>query len=122
MNNKLIFQLSFGSICIGTVMWFLSITNLVYIPFSALILEFGLSFGMILFAVGILQLHKSAQIPSIILITCSALNFIQFIISYYMGFLSLSTILLIALSQLISLNVPSDLCKGEVIRSMFSYL
>ncbi len=77
MNNKLIFQLSFGSICIGTVMWFLLITNLVPGGLAGeLILDFGISFGMILFAVGILQLHKSAQIPSIILITCSALNFI----------------------------------------------
>ena len=77
MNNKLIFKLSFGSICIGTVMWFLLITNLVPSEFAGtLILDFGISFGMILFAVGILQLHKSAQIPSIILITCSALNFI----------------------------------------------
>ena len=58
-------------------MWFLLITNLVPSEFAGtLILDFGISFGMILFAVGILQLHKSAQIPSIILITCSALNFI----------------------------------------------
>jgi hypothetical protein len=60
--------------------------------FISVILEFGLSFGLILFAVGILQLYKSAQIPSIILITGSALNFIHFIISNYMNFLSLSNI------------------------------
>jgi len=92
MNSKLIFQLSFGSICVGTVMWFLFIisdfTNIMdgvirlmnagwLISFISVILEFGLSFGLILFAVGILQLYKSAQIPSIILITGSALNFIS---------------------------------------------
>ena len=60
-------------------MWFLLITNLVPSEFAGtLILDFGISFGMILFAVGILQLHKSAQIPSIILITGSALNFISY--------------------------------------------
>ena len=67
-------------------MWFLFIINdfiniLMYagwlIDFISVILEFGLSFGLILFAVGILQLYKSAQIPSIILITGSALNFIS---------------------------------------------
>ena len=86
MSNKQIFQLSFISICVGTVMWFLFIINdfiniLMYagwlIDFISVILEFGLSFGLILFAVGILQLYKSAQIPSIILITGSALNFIS---------------------------------------------
>ena len=68
-------------------MWFLFIINdfiniLMYagwlIDFISVILEFGLSFGLILFAVGILQLYKSAQIPSIILITGSALNFISY--------------------------------------------
>ena len=101
MSNKQIFQLSFISICVGTVMWFLFIINdfiniLMYAgwlnDFISVILEFGLSFGLILFAVGILQLYKSAQIPSIILITGSALNFIHFIISNYMNFLSLSNI------------------------------
>jgi hypothetical protein len=102
MNNKPIFQLSFVSICVGTALWFLYIINdftaiLSLIPswligFISPIMEFGLSFGMILFAVGILQRYKSAQIPSIILITCSALNFIHFIISNYMNFLSLSNI------------------------------
>ena len=67
-------------------MWFLFIINdfiniLMYAgwlnDFISVILEFGLSFGLILFAVGILQLYKSAQIPSIILITGSALNFIS---------------------------------------------
>ena len=86
MSNKQIFQLSFISICVGTVMWFLFIINdfiniLMYagwlIDYISVILEFGLSFGLILFAVGILQLYKSAQIPSIILITGSALNFIS---------------------------------------------
>jgi len=86
MSNKQIFQLSFISICVGTVMWFLFIINdfiniLMYAGwlnyFISVILEFGLSFGLILFAVGILQLYKSAQIPSIILITGSALNFIS---------------------------------------------
>ena len=86
MSNKQIFQLSFISICVGTVMWFLFIISdfiniLMYAgwlnDFISVILEFGLSFGLILFAVGILQLYKSAQIPSIILITGSALNFIS---------------------------------------------
>ena len=91
MSNKQIFQLSFISICVGTVMWFLvriiDFTNILmnagWEPAGWLsdpilvILEFGLSFGLILFAVGILQLYKSAQIPSIILITCSAFNFIS---------------------------------------------
>ena len=86
MSNKQTFQLSFISICVGTVMWFLFIiTDFINIlmyagwlnDFISVILEFGLSFGLILFAVGILQLYKSAQIPSIILITGSALNFIS---------------------------------------------
>jgi len=77
MNNKLLFQLSFGSISVATVMWF----NILFgtsgrMGFTPFIRDLGFSFGMILFAVGILQLHKSAKIPSIILITGSTLSFI----------------------------------------------
>ena len=72
MKNKIIFQISFGLLLMGTFLWFLQIvgefTGIDFPRWYWFIYGSVLDFGIVLFAVGILQLYKSTLIPSIIVI------------------------------------------------------